>query len=220
MGWLLNLARDRRSRAIGSVGRCSARPNNDLARAGGRADRIPAAYFLHKSGANSDLTALTHAARWLNRLANELSALGRREEALTGGRRGSGPHRRWLRDTARHVQLDPALSLANLAPILSALGRHEEAVTSRRRRFAFFARSPRRTPRIRDHIWPGHWPISAPWLSDLGRREEALTAGEEAVGVYHVALANHPDEFTPSLTASLGNLSRGLPAIWGNSRRR
>ncbi len=41
-------------------------------------------------------------------------------------------------------------------------------------------------------------------LSDLGRREEALQAIDEAVGLYRLLAAQHPDAFLPDLVTSLG----------------
>ena len=66
----------------------------------------------------------------LNNLANVLSDLGRREEALTAAQEAADLYRALARARPEAFTPDLAMSLNNLAAMLSTLGRREEALTA------------------------------------------------------------------------------------------
>ena len=209
MGWLLNLVR-RIEDPEQLIPLAEALPDQTtiLREPAAALTEYLAAYFLHKAGSSRDSAAFINAARWLMRFGNDLSALGRREEALQAAEEAARLYR--LLDETRPDTFSSnlALSLASLAPKLSALGRYEEAATVAKEAVRLFRPLAEAHPAVFAPYLAMSLANLSPWLSDLGRPQEALTAGEEAVRLYQVAVANHPDEFKPKLTAALGNLSR------------
>ena len=89
-----------------------------------------ATYFLREAEQSNDLVAYINAAIWLNNLANRLSDLGRREEALTAAEEAVRLYRALAEARPDAFIPDLALSLNTLAAMLSALGRREEALTA------------------------------------------------------------------------------------------
>jgi tetratricopeptide (TPR) repeat protein len=172
-----------------------------------------AAYFLGKARANDDFIAIVSAATLLNNLANRLSDLGRREEALKAAEEAVGHYRALAEARPDAFIPDLALSLNNLANRLSDLGRREEAL-----KVAEEAVGLRRAlAEARPDAFIPDLALSlnnlANMLSDLGRREEALKAAEEAVGHYRALAEARPDAFIPNLALSLNNLANRLSAL-------
>ena len=146
----------------------------------------------------------------LNDLANRLSELGRREEALVQVEEAFRLYRGLA--AARPDAFLPyvARSLNNLANMLSDLGRYDAALPH--------AHEAVRLCRGLAAVWPDaflpDFAISlnslANGLSNLGRREEALACGEEAVRIRRGLAGARPDTFLPYLATSLNNLAKML----------
>ncbi len=152
-------------------------------------------------------------AGWLNNLANRLSDLGRREEALTSAQEAVELRR--VLAAARPDAFTPnlAMSLNNLATFLSDLGRREEALAAAQEAAELYralaaARADAFTPKLAMSL-----NNLAASLSYLGRREEALVVAQEAVELRRELTAAHPDAFTPDLATSLNNLATFLSNI-------
>ncbi len=152
-------------------------------------------------------------AHTLDNLANRLSELGRREEALEVIQEAVRIHRRLAGERPDTSNPALAVSLNNLGLILSALGWAERALTATeesvevRRRLA--AEQPER-----------YLPDLAGVLSNLGklldeqgRREDALKAAEESVEIYRHLAAERPDAFLPVLAIPLLNLGKFLAEL-------
>ena len=106
----------------------------------------------------------------LNNLANMLSNLGRREEALALAEESVRIRRQLAQQRPNAFLPDLAASLNNLANMLSDLGRHEEALARRRNPSASpptRATTPRRLPTRFGHSLNN----LAIMLSNLGRHE-------------------------------------------------
>ena len=90
----------------------------------------------------------------LHNLANMLSALGRREEALKAAEEAVGHYRALAEARPDAFIPNLALSLNNLANMLSDLGRREEALRRPKRRSGITARWPKRGPTPSSPTWP------------------------------------------------------------------
>jgi tetratricopeptide (TPR) repeat protein len=168
--------------------------------------------LMQEAERSDDPGALATAAALLTNLANRLSDLGRREEALSAAEEAVRHYRALAAVRPEVFTADLALSFNNLGAMLSALGRREEALTTAeeavRLRRALAASHPDAfTPNLAASL--NNLGIM---LSDLGRREEALSAAEEAVRHYR-ALAACPDAFTPDLARSLNSLGNILGGL-------
>ena len=159
-----------------------------------------ATYFRNKAQASDDPVAFIYSAGLLNNLANRLSALGRREEALNAAEEAVGHYRALAAARPDAFIPDLALSLNTLANRLSDLG-HREAALQRRRGGRTLPRAGRFAPR---RVSPdlarslNNFAISS---ERLGRSEEALTAAQEAVGLRRALAASRPDAFLPDLAS-------------------
>ncbi|WP_413203685.1 tetratricopeptide repeat protein [Rhodospirillum sp. A1_3_36] len=146
----------------------------------------------------------------LNNLANFLSALGRREEAVVVAREAVDLYRTLA--AARPDAFTPYLagSLNTLANSLSDLGRQEEAVEAARKAVDLYRTLAAARPDAFTPYLAGSLNNLANRLSDLGRREEALQVAREAVALYRTLAAARPDAFMPNLAMSLNNLANRL----------
>ena len=149
----------------------------------------------------------------LNNLANRLSALGRREEALAVATEAVEIYRALAAVRPDAFRPDLAGSLNNLANRLSALGRREEALTVATEAVDIY----RALAAVRPGAFRPDLATSlnnlANRLSALGRREEALTVATEAVDIYRALAAVRPDAFRPDLAGSLNNLANRLSEL-------
>ncbi|WP_114913236.1 tetratricopeptide repeat protein [Acidibrevibacterium fodinaquatile] len=167
-----------------------------------------------RAAVSRDPEAVTTAlAGSLNNLANRLSDLGRREDALAAAEEAVTLSRTLAAAQPDAFTPDLATSLNTLANCLSALGQREdalaaaeEAVTLRRALAA--ARPDAFTPDLAMSL-----NNLAAFLSALGRREDALAAAEAAVTLRRDLAAARPDVFTPDLAMSLNNLAAFLSAL-------
>jgi tetratricopeptide (TPR) repeat protein len=161
----------------------------------------------NESGEMSDVAA---AASAFNDLANRLSDLGRREEALAAAEQAVDLYRALAASRPDAFTPDLATSLNNLAAALSDLGRREEALAAAEqavalRRALAASRPDAFTPDLATSL-----NNLATMLGDLGRREDALAAADQAVALYRTLAASRPDAFTPDLATSLNNLAAML----------
>ncbi|MBL8897373.1 MAG: tetratricopeptide repeat protein [Planctomycetes bacterium] len=145
-------------------------------------------------------------ASWLTRHALDLSALGRREEALSSAEEAVSIRRRLA--STRPDAFDPylATSLNNLGAMQSELGRREEALASAEEALGIYRRLAIARP-------DSFGPDLAMTLNnlgnmqrDLGRREQALASVAEASEIYRRLASARPDRFEPALAGSLNNL--------------
>ncbi len=149
-------------------------------------------------------------ARLLNNLARSLSALGRREEALTATEEAVGIYRPLAQANPVAFLPDLAMSLHNLGRALSDLGWREEALAATEEAVGIYRPLAQAYPQAFLPDLAMSLNNLGRAFSDLGRREEALTAAEEAVGMYRQLAQAHPEAFLPDLAMSLHNLGRAL----------
>jgi tetratricopeptide (TPR) repeat protein len=166
--------------------------------------------FQKKAEGGDNPGARNIAAALLNNLANRLSDLGRRDEALAAAEEAVRQYRTLAAARPDAFTPDLAAALSNLANRLSALGRGEEALAAaeeavRHYRMLAAARPDAFTPDLALAL-----NSLANALSDLGRHGEALTVVEEAVRLHRALAAARPDAFTPNLAAALNNLAASL----------
>jgi tetratricopeptide (TPR) repeat protein len=144
----------------------------------------------------------------LNNLANRLSDLGHREEALTAAQEAVQLRRQLAAARPDAFLPDLAMSLNNLANRLSDLGHREEALTAAQeavqlRRQLAVARPDAFLPDLAMSL-----NNLANRLSDLGRREEALTAAQEAVTVLSPFFLALPSAFAQWMITIVQNYVR------------
>ncbi len=142
-----------------------------------------------------------------------LSALGRREEALSPAQEAVRIHRKLSEANPDAFLPNLAMSLNNLAAFLSALGRREEALSPAQEAADIYRKLSEANP---DAFLPnlaGSLNNLANRLSELGRREEALSPAQEAVRIHRKLSEANPDAFLPDLAASLNNLATCLSAL-------
>jgi tetratricopeptide (TPR) repeat protein len=149
----------------------------------------------------------------LNNLANRLSELGRREEALATTREAVDIRRELA--AARPDAFRPylAASLNNLATMLSQLGRREEALEVAREAVESYRELAAARPDAFRPDLAASLNNLAAMLSDLGRREAALATAQEAVDIRRELAAARPDAFRPDLARSLNNLANMLSGL-------
>jgi len=149
----------------------------------------------------------------LNTLANMLSDVGRREEALAQVEEAVRICRQLEQQRPDTFLPDMAMSLHNLASRLSELGRWEEALAQAEEAVRIY----RQLAQLRlDAFLPNLATAlnnQANILGDLGRREEALAQAEEALRIYRHLTQQRPDAFLPDVAMSLGNLANRLSGL-------
>lgn len=154
--------------------------------------------------------AAGRSADWLNDLANRLSDLGRREEALATAHEAAELYRRLAATQPETFAPGLAASTSNLASLLSDLGRREEALAAAQesigiRRGLAAANPEEFAPNLANAL-----NNLAFCLGDLGRREEALATVQEAMEIQLRLAAVRPEDFTPDLAMSFANLASHL----------
>ena len=169
-----------------------------------------ATLFQQEAERTNEPIAWIRAAALLNNLANRLSDLGRREEALAAAEEAVGHYRALA--AARPDTFSPnlAVSLNSLANMLSDLGRREEALAAAEEAVGHYRALAAARPETFAPDLAGSLNNLANMLSALGRREQALAAVEEAVRHYQALATARPDPFTPNLAASLNSLANML----------
>ena len=155
-------------------------------------------------------------ARLANNLANRLSQLGRRAEALVPAQEATDLYRALVRRNPDAFEPALASSLNNLAIRLSALGRRAEALVPAQEATDLYRAQVRRNPDAFEPALASSLNNLANRLSELGRPAEALAPAQEAVELRRALVRRNPDAFEPDLAKSLGMLGRTLE---GNERR-
>ncbi len=148
-----------------------------------------------------------------NNLANRLSELGRREEALDAAQEAAERYRELARQRTEAFTQNLAMSLNNLAAMLSGLGRREDALDVAQEAADLYRDLARQRPEAFTPNLAASLNNLAAMLSGLGRREDALDAAQEAVDIRRELARKRPDAFTPDLSMSLSNLAIRLSAL-------
>ena len=149
----------------------------------------------------------------LNNLANYLSEVGERNEALEAVREAVELYRGLAESSPETYTPDLAASLNNLANRFSEVGERNEALVAAREavrlRRALAEASPQAyTPRL-----AGSLNNLANCLSAVGERNEALVAAREAVRLRRALAEASPAAYAPDLAGSLNNLANYLSAV-------
>lgn len=156
---------------------------------------------------DQDATVEPELARRLHVVANRLSQLGRRDEALAPLEEAVAIHRGLADANPASFLPDLAGSLNDLAVCLGETGRRHEALAAISEATELYRQLAEANP-------SAHLPELATALSnlsaDLGemaRHEEGLAASEEAVEIRRSLTTSNPDVHLPALASSLNNLS-------------
>ncbi len=149
----------------------------------------------------------------LNNLANRLSDVGRREEALKACEEAVEFYRTLVARNPDAFIPKLAMSLGNLANRLSEVGRREEALEAGQEAVEFYRTLVTRNPDAFTPDLAMSLGNLASRLSDVGRREAALEAGQEAVEFHRALVARNPNAFTPNLATNLSNLASQLSDV-------
>ena len=146
----------------------------------------------------------------LNNCGLQLSAVGRREDALAAAQEAVDLYRALAQTRPDAFRPDLAGSLTNLVKMLSDLGRREDALAAAQEAVDLYrALAQTRPDAFRPDLAMSLNNLGA-MLSDLGRREDALAAAQEAVDLYRALAQARPDAFRPNLAMSLNNLGAML----------
>ncbi|GAB3124691.1 tetratricopeptide repeat protein [Novispirillum itersonii] len=149
----------------------------------------------------------------LNNLANRLSDLGRREEALQAAQEGTELCRLLSAVDPESFAPVVAMVLSTFASMLSDHGQREKALLVAEGAAKLYRLLSARNPETFIPNLAGLLSNLAFMLSELGRREEALQAAEEAVGLYRRLSAVHPEAFRSDLALVLNTLANSLSAL-------
>lgn len=152
-------------------------------------------------------------ARIANNLANRLSDVGRRAEALSAANEAVELRRELAAQNRDAFLPDLAMSISNLAGRLSDVGRWGEALSAGEEAVKLYREL---VARNREAFLPSlAMSVNnlANRLSDVGKRAEALAASEVAVSLYRELVALNRDGFLPALATSLNNLASLLNKV-------
>ncbi|MBI2304795.1 MAG: tetratricopeptide repeat protein [Chloroflexi bacterium] len=149
----------------------------------------------------------------LNNLANRLSEVGRRDEALAPAQESVAIRRELAAAQPDAFRPYLATSLNNLAVLLSEVGRRDEARAPAQEAVALYRELAAAHPDAFRPNLAGSLNNLAIRLSEVGRRDEALAPAQEAVDLYRGLAAAHPDAFRPDLAMSLNNLANSLSEV-------
>jgi hypothetical protein len=163
-----------------------------------------------ENGSEAREELLSQRARLMGESARMLSALGRREDALSTAQQATDLYRELARARPDAFLPDLAMSLNNLAKMLSDLGRREDALATAQQAVDL----RRELARARPDAFLPNLAVSlnnlAKMLSDLGHREDALATAQQATDLYRELARARPDAFLPNLAMSLNNLAAML----------
>ncbi|MFI6153034.1 tetratricopeptide repeat protein, partial [Kitasatospora sp. NPDC051170] len=143
-------------------------------------------------------------------LANHLSGVGRREEAVAPAEEAVRLRRGLAQTNSAAYLPDLAAALSNVANHLSGVGRREEAVAPAEEAADIYrglaqANSAAYLPDL-----AGALNNLAIRLSGVGRREEALAPAEEAADIYRGLAQANSAAYLPDLASALSNLANHL----------
>ena len=167
----------------------------------GLAEASPQAYTPNLAGA-------------LNNLANILSEVGERNEALVAAREAVELYRGLAEASPQAYTPNLAGALNNLANILSEVGERNEALVAAREAVELYRGLAEASPQAYTPNLATSLNNLAAFLSEVGERNEALVAAREAVELYRQGLSSvSPQVSTPYLARSLCNLADCLSAV-------
>ncbi|MGE3413091.1 MAG: tetratricopeptide repeat protein [Dehalococcoidia bacterium] len=150
----------------------------------------------------------------LNNLANRLSEVGRREEALAPAEEAAAIYRELAESNPAVYRPDLAGTLNNLANRLSEVGRREEALAPAEEAAAIYRELAESNPAVYRPDLARTLNNLANRLSEVGRREEALAPAEEAAAIYRELAESNPLRFGSDLSDALTQL-----AAWSDDLR-
>ncbi|KZP32533.1 TPR-like protein [Athelia psychrophila] len=146
----------------------------------------------------------------LTSLSNQLSGLGRREEALAPIQQAVDLYRALAAERPEVFTGNLAWSLLSLSGQLSGLGRREEALAPIQQAvYLFRALAAERPIVFNGNLASSLFNLSNR-LSNLGRREEALASIQQAGDLYRALAAERPKVFNGDFALSLSSLSNRL----------
>ena len=134
-----------------------------------------------RAQASDDPAAIPDLARWLNNLANRLSDVGQREEALETAREAVTLYRQLAQASPAAYLPDLAVSLNNLATFLSDVGQRQEALETAREAVTIRRQLAQANPDAYLPDLATSLNNLANRLGEVGQREEALETAREAV---------------------------------------
>jgi tetratricopeptide (TPR) repeat protein len=175
-------------------------------------------FFGEEAQRSNDPVIMSKAAGWTNNLANRLSDLGRRDEALAAAVKALGLYSALAEAHPDIYTPDLALSLNTLAISLSQLGRRDEALPAAEEAVHLNLALAEAGPgAFTQHYLARSLSSLSTCLSNLGRLEQALFPAQEAVRLHRTLTDAFPRAFTPDLAKSLNNLALVLgPLNKGN----
>jgi hypothetical protein len=163
-----------------------------------------------RAQASDDPDTIPTLAGSLDSLANRLSGVGRRQEALETATEAV-TIRRQLAQASPDAHLpDLAMSLNNLAAFLRGVGLRQEALEPATEAVTIRRQLAQASP---DAYLPGlatSLNNLAAFLSEVGRQQEALDPATEAVTHYRQLAQASPEGYLPYLAGSLNNLANHL----------
>ena len=166
-----------------------------------------------RARASDDPASIPDLATWLNNLANRLSDVGQRQEALQVAREAVTHYRELAQDNPAAYLLGLARSLNSLANFLSDVGQRQEALQVAREAVTHVRELGQNDP----HTYLLGLAVSlnnlANRLSEIGQRQEALEMAREAVTHLRELARENPDTYLSSLAASLSNLANFLSDV-------
>ncbi|HEX8664030.1 MAG TPA: tetratricopeptide repeat protein [Beijerinckiaceae bacterium] len=143
----------------------------------------------------------------LNNLANLLSALGRKEEALTRAKEAVALRRDLARTHPEDFTPNLAIALGTLAGQLSDLGQIDEALAVAEEGVALHRELARTRPEAFTRDLAASLSNIATKLDLAGRSDEALARAEEAVALYRGLAQAQPEAFMSELATSINTLA-------------
>ncbi|MDQ0710657.1 tetratricopeptide (TPR) repeat protein [Streptomyces luteogriseus] len=152
-------------------------------------------------------------ARALTNLGTFLSAVGRRQEALSAEQEAVDIYRRLTAGNPAAHEPELAASLSSLGIRLSAVGQGQEALTAAEEAVDIYRRLAADNPAAHESELARSLSNLGNRLSAVWRRQEALTAEQEAVKIRRRLAAGNPAAHEPNLAASLSNLGACLSEV-------
>lgn len=156
-----------------------------------------------------DVQVLKELGRNKINLANRLSTLGRREDALEAAEEAVSLYRDLASERSGAFVHSIALSLNNLSNRLSALGRHEDALKAAEEAVSLYRDLVSERQGVPIPVLAISLNNLSGCLNDLGRRIDAFEAAEEAVSLYRDLASEQPGPFAHTLI----NLANRLSAL-------
>jgi Trypsin-like peptidase domain/Tetratricopeptide repeat len=166
-----------------------------------------------RARAGDDPAVIPDLAAWLDSLANRLSDVGQRQEALQAAREAVTHYRQLDQENPAAYLPGLVRSLNSLANRLSEVGQRQEALPVAREAVTYVRELAQDDPAA---YLPG-LAVSlnnlANRLSEVGQRQEALPVAREAVTHLRELAQDNPDTYLPGLAISLSNLANVLSDV-------